>query len=638
MLDNLVYVHIGDNFPEYIYDSLYQTLLVSHNINIYVLTNKKYISQIREKISNFNLDLYLTHGWRNAIQIIPIEIIPYPEKYETYFNSVSSSLKEFRNNFWLHTTSRFFYLYEFIKAFELTNVFHIENDVMLYENLSKLRENVVDKNSLYVVKDNPQRVVPSIIYIPIDYTLNDFIEFVLNNRVNDTFSNDMELLGSYPNVVNFPFKIEDSSTYIFDGAAIGQYLGGIDPKNTSMYNNGKNEVIIYDNPTKGFINETSEFKPDEAKYIDKDMIIENVSKSLRFPYLLKGYSNNSFTLKQIANLHIHSKQLYQFSSICNLKYQDIITGDRILSLCDYVLCVPEIFQFHKNMVKFIDVRRIIIARNIKAVDKDELNTYLKSMPTKRAGHIHLFIYTHMLDLFIEHVLDLLDPTIKYTLFLHNSDHAFGHTPLHEKLLETKHIHHVFAQNCDANIKYIDKITLLPIGLANSMWKHGDVLSLYKTISKSYNHSKTKNLYVNINPATYHYRKDVLDHLTQSKKFNVEHTPKPFNEYLQELSEYRFSLCVRGNGLDTHRFWESIYMGVIPVIIHNKTTCMSNFVAYLKKLNVPFYEIKEDSLDDITAKYSDSFFDQILYEKIIKKIDKPIGNTDSLRLDYYSHQK
>jgi hypothetical protein len=244
----------------------------------------------------------------------------------------------------------------------------------------------------------------------------------------------------------------------------------------------------------------------------------------------------------------------------------------------------------------------------------------------------------MLELFIKYVLDYLDPTIKYTLFLHNSDHAFGHTPLHEKLLQTKHIHHVFAQNCDAKSKYIDKVTLLPIGLANSMWKHGDVLSLYKTISKSYKQSKTKNLYVNINPATYHYRKDVLDHLTRSKKFNVEHTPKPFNEYLQELSEYRFSLCLRGNGLDTHRFWESLYMGVIPVIINNNTTCMNNFVTYLKMLNIPFYEITDDSLDDIIVKYSDSFFDQYLYDKIMKKLDKPISNIDSLRLNYYSHKK
>jgi hypothetical protein len=386
MLDNLVYVHIGDNFPEYIYDSLYQTLLVSHDTNIYVLTNKKYVSQIREKILTFNLDLYLKNGWRNCVQIIPIEVIPYPDKYNTYFESLASSLKEFRSSFWLHTTSRFFYLYEFIKAFELKNVFHMENDIMLYENLSNLRENVIDKNSLYVVKDSPHRVVPSIIYIPIDYTLGDFVEYVLNR--NGDFLNDMELLGSYPNVINFPFKIENPSKYIFDGAAIGQYLGGVDPKNTPMYNNGKNELVVYNNPTKGFVNETSEFKPNEARYVNKDMIVENVSKSICLPYALKEYPSNSFTLKQIVNLHIHSKQLYQFSSVCNLKYDDIITGDRILSLCDFVLCVPEIFQFHKNIEKFIDIRRVVIIRNFKNINKDELNTYLKSMPSRRSGHIN----------------------------------------------------------------------------------------------------------------------------------------------------------------------------------------------------------------------------------------------------------
>lgn len=36
-------------------------------------------------------------------------------------------------------------------------------------------------------------------------------------------------------------------------------------------------------------------------------------------------------------------------------------------------------------------------------------------------------------------------------------------------------------------------------------------------------------------------------------------------FLQELRNHTFVLCPRGNGLDTHRLWETLYMGSIPIV-------------------------------------------------------------------------
>jgi hypothetical protein len=42
-----------------------------------------------------------------------------------------------------------------------------------------------------------------------------------------------------------------------------------------------------------------------------------------------------------------------------------------------------------------------------------------------------------------------------------------------------------------------------------------------------------------------------------------------NNHLQthysRLSEYKFWICPRGNGLDTHRAWEALYVGAVPII-------------------------------------------------------------------------
>lgn len=43
---------------------------------------------------------------------------------------------------------------------------------------------------------------------------------------------------------------------------------------------------------------------------------------------------------------------------------------------------------------------------------------------------------------------------------------------------------------------------------------------------------------------------------------------PFEDYMKEISKYKFVRCMRGNGLDTHRFCEILLMGSVPVIDHS----------------------------------------------------------------------
>jgi hypothetical protein len=43
---------------------------------------------------------------------------------------------------------------------------------------------------------------------------------------------------------------------------------------------------------------------------------------------------------------------------------------------------------------------------------------------------------------------------------------------------------------------------------------------------------------------------------------------PFEEYMQAISKRRFVVCMRGNGIDTHRFCEILLMGSVPVVEHS----------------------------------------------------------------------
>jgi hypothetical protein len=56
------------------------------------------------------------------------------------------------------------------------------------------------------------------------------------------------------------------------------------------------------------------------------------------------------------------------------------------------------------------------------------------------------------------------------------------------------------------------------------------------------------------------------------------------EYSEIASKYRFVGAVRGNGVDTHRLWETLYRGSIP-LIQNDEWAMG-----LRGLNLPIIEI------------------------------------------------
>ena len=625
MITNLIYIHIGENIPEYLYDSIYQSILISPTTKIYILLKDENIKTFTEKISKFNINLYTKNkiSFEINIQCIPLSILVVPKEYSNLIDNLPIQVKNFRNSFWIYTIARFYYIFSFMKLFSITNAFHIENDIMIYENLDVIRQGLFT-NKLYMVKDSPDRVIASIMYLNIqefDKLLNHILtELKLNNYLND-----MQLLGSYNsnNVEFLPFDYHSNSKYIYDSCAIGQFLGGIDPRNIQGYNfNNKN--LILDNPTKGFINESCTFKLDDysINVFKKQMFINNINLPVDLFYVIK----NDSTLKQIVNLHIHSKQLYQFSSIFNIKFKDIITGDKITSLCDFIITTPGIYNYHKNLDKFFNPYNIIIIKNWNTVNINALNDIFKEFYAKYKKPIKLFLYTHILDEFLTYILDNLDKKINYNIYLHNSDHSLNQNHF-LKLKNCNFIKKVYSQNI--NCDFDDKFTLLPIGLANSMFPHGNTLSLYETMTSTYYLKKTKNLYININPNTYAYRKNVLEQVN-NKRFNITNLPIPFNEYLTELSTHYFSLCIRGNGLCTHRLFESLYLGVIPVIINNKYTNMNNYVKYLRSLNIPFYEITQESLEE----YSDDFFNETLYKKIITQSGHTIQNNPALQLNFY----
>jgi hypothetical protein len=282
--DIVVVLTCINNFQEYIITNIEQLLRLGHK-NIYVLTNSYLINNFenhKSKINIINIDNYETTS----------EIVL--KKYPNTKNS-------FRNGFWSLTSCRFFYIYEFMKLNNIENVIHLENDVLIYYNCDDTIKSKFNNNYLYIPFDTFSRNIASIMFIPnhhifkkildnYDYSKNDMENFSLIRKKTNLIQNLPILINNNSDTDEHKFVTYnfDNFNYIFDAAAIGQYLGGVDPLNMS-------------GDTTGFINETCIIKYNKYNFVWK--IIDGIKK----PFIV--IDNIEYP---IFNLHIHSKNLKRF--------------------------------------------------------------------------------------------------------------------------------------------------------------------------------------------------------------------------------------------------------------------------------------------------------------------------------------
>ena len=68
---------------------------------------------------------------------------------------------------------------------------------------------------------------------------------------------------------------------------------------------------------------------------------------------------------------------------------------------------------------------------------------------------------------------------------------------------------------------------------------------------------------------YTYDRAVLRNSVGSANFSwitLVNSPKPYNDYIKDLSEHSFALCPEGNGVDCYRMLECLYCGCIPIVL------------------------------------------------------------------------
>ena len=309
----LLFVHLGSELPPWLVVALRQARTF----------NSCDILLVAERAA-------LVHGDvpdSLRVSCVALEDLGPREKHRA-FRRVSPFDRRSRNSFWTFTAERFFVIEAVIQTLALRDVVHVENDIMLYASLHEL----VPKLSLLysgiaATFDNDARCVPGIVYFPdlrAVATLTNFYLQVLQKLAtapNAVPVNDMQVLGALrsfgPQVIDhlpivppdYPGSLRSAAGHtvrepanysrhlealgcIFDAAALGQFLGGIDPRNSP----GRSV---------GFINESCIFNPIMLK-----PRLQRDPDGRRVPVV-----ETASGVRPVANLHVHSKNLAPFLSV-----------------------------------------------------------------------------------------------------------------------------------------------------------------------------------------------------------------------------------------------------------------------------------------------------------------------------------
>ena len=259
----------------------------------------------------------------------------------------------------------------------------------------------------------------------------------------------------------------------------------------------------------------------------------------------------------------------------------------------YMIHMSTHYDFLKSSAPYISTDSWIEISDFKITHKNEINSIDHLFENKKNI---IFIKTELIPDIIDKLIHIHLP---FTLVLScNDDICFPH--MHyisdvdggggsdqvylkkiDQLLENKYLIHIFVKNISMHHKKIIPIPLGPKWAWKSCDFFGENKAYMKTIYDKYCmevkapflENKKNVLYINLNANTSKYscykphtncRRDILNIL--SKKNYFHHETLPFDQYIPSLKSFRFCISPPGRGIDCHRTWEALLLGVIPILL------------------------------------------------------------------------
>jgi hypothetical protein len=277
----------------------------------------------------------------------------------------------------------------------------------------------------------------------------------------------------------------------------------------------------------------------------------------------------------------------------NISESEIITGERFQSLAEISICVDIPYHNQESLSRI-----------------NHCNIYDSQIFARIGNARVIFVYPDVFARFFNDVYPHIPQN--FVMISHNSDF-----PVDEKYRNI-----LDASDCKIikwyalNALFIHpKIIGIPIGVGNAHLAFGNLNILYNRIMEPMNKTKLCYFYFNVETNRW-IRQHIRD--TVQKCLNIEFGHfESHNEYLTNLSQCKYCICPIGNGADSYRFWECLYLGVIPIV---------EFSPVLLHFNVPYLlvsdwndisiELLESNYDALKKKSGENAFKLSTYQNMI----------------------
>jgi hypothetical protein len=236
-----------------------------------------------------------------------------------------------------------------------------------------------------------------------------------------------------------------------------------------------------------------------------------------------------------------------------------------------------------------------------------LHKYPKLDLSKIKDGEKIFVKTDYLMSFLNNVLPHIN--VKFILITGISDYEINNNYLsflnNDKIIKWVGV--------NISIQNNPKIIKMLIGFQEPSRKNGNQDNLYKIYNTKIDfNNKINKLLITYCGNTHNSRQNINTIFKNDKFISfIDFSDKlEYNDYLKKINNYKFVLCPRGNGIDTHRFTEILFMGSVPIVEKNG----------LSDLYDKFPCIIVDKFEDLTCDMLNNFvFDTDKYEMFKKYI-------------------
>ena len=239
------------------------------------------------------------------------------------------------------------------------------------------------------------------------------------------------------------------------------------------------------------------------------------------------------------------------------------------------------------------------------------------------------IFFSKIDLIKSVISEIKEKNKKCVLIVGNGDLPF--TNEIESLIP-QNVLKIFAQN---NLTNSNRVESLPLGIGNSdpckKSGHGEnwedvkekVILLNNITNKE---NKDFKIYCNFRDYTFpEHRSTVKSFAKNLEYIDIDESDLNYKNFIEKILDSSCNICPAGNGLDTHRLWETLYCNRIPITFRVKKTRSYEWV---DNGQIGIYDNLYTKLPIIILKNENELKDKDL---IIKKFHLVKNNWENIHL-------